>query len=165
MYMCRLRHSKIWRSQRKVRTENNAKTGKIIFWCNFKGALTALRQFLATENPLKRWKMLFISPQKLFLFSRYLSFCLDFLVNYRNNLIKKIRSISNFMTSQPGYQTLVIHILPSILKSNGNQTMKFNMGNMGNIFLEKIIHKMKWRNYSQTLFWKFKIEHISESIV
>ena len=28
----------------------------------------------------KRWKMLFISAQKLFSFSRYLSFCLDFLV-------------------------------------------------------------------------------------
>ena len=45
---------------------------------------------------------LFISPQKLFSFSRYLSFCLDFLVMYRNGLIKKIRLISNFMRSQSG---------------------------------------------------------------
>ena len=35
--------------------------------------------------------MLFISPQKLLSFRRYLSFCLDFLVMYRNGLIKKIK--------------------------------------------------------------------------
>ena len=59
-----------------------------------------------TENQLKAlyemMKMLFISPQKLFSFSRYLSFSLDFLVMYWNGLIKKIRLISNFMASQPG---------------------------------------------------------------
>ena len=36
-------------------------------------------------------KNAFISPQKLFSFSRYLSFCLDFLVMYRKGLIKKIK--------------------------------------------------------------------------
>ena len=50
----------------------------------------------------KQWKMLFISPQKLFSFSKYFSFCLDLFVIYRNGLIEKIRLISNFMTSQPG---------------------------------------------------------------
>ena len=55
-----------------------------------KGALSGLRQFLGTQSPLKRWKVLFISPRKLFPFSRYLNFCLDFLVMYRNCLIKKI---------------------------------------------------------------------------
>ena len=35
--------------------------------------------------------MLFISPQKLFLFSRSLSFCLDFLVMYGKVLMKKIK--------------------------------------------------------------------------
>ena len=30
-----------------------------------------------------------ISPQKLFSFTRYLSFCLDFLVMYQNGFIKK----------------------------------------------------------------------------
>ena len=29
----------------------------------------------------------------------------------------------------------------------------------------KTIRKMWWRNYSQTLFWRIKIEHTSESIV
>ena len=55
----------------------------------------------------KWWKMLFISPQKLFSFSRYLSFCLDFLVMYRNGLIKKIKLISNFMTPKFCQQTIV----------------------------------------------------------
>ena len=84
--------------------------------------------------------MLFISPQKLLLFSRYLSFCLDFLVMYQNGLIRKIRLIPNFMTSQPGQQTLVIRILPNILRCKGNQTMKFGQlieCNIRNIFLEK----------------------------
>ena len=68
----------------------------------FKDPLSSLPQFLTTESPLKGWKMLFISPQKLFSFSRYLSFCLDFFVMYENGVIRKIRLISNFMTSQRG---------------------------------------------------------------
>ena len=82
----------------------------------------------------------FISPQKLFLFSRYLCFCLDFLLMYQNGLIKKMRLISNLMTSQPDYQTVVIHIFSNISRSKGNQTIKFGHlieCNMRNIFLEK----------------------------
>ena len=44
------------------------------------------------------------------------------------------------MTSQPGKQTIVIHILPNILKNKDNQAMKFGQlreYNMENIFLEK----------------------------
>ena len=44
------------------------------------GALSGLRQFLPIESPSEWWKTLFISPQNLFSFSRYLNFCLDFLV-------------------------------------------------------------------------------------
>ena len=63
---------------------------------------------------------------------------------YPNGLIKKIRLISNFMTSQPGQQTILIHILPNISRSKGNQTMKFGQlieYNMRNIFLEKSFTK------------------------
>ena len=49
--------------------------------------------------------MLFISPEKFFLFSRYLSFCLDVLVMFRNGLNKKIKLVSYFMTSQLGQLT------------------------------------------------------------
>ena len=68
----------------------------------FKGTLSGLRQFLATESFLKMMKNAFFSSRKLFSFLRYLSFCLVFLVMYRNGLIKKMRLISHFMTSQPG---------------------------------------------------------------
>ena len=66
-----------------------------------KGAVSGLKLFLATESSLKMMKNAFISTQKLFSFSRYLCFCLDILVMYQNGLIKNIRLISNFMTSQP----------------------------------------------------------------
>ena len=44
------------------------------------------------------------------------------------------------MTSQPSQQTIAIHILPNIVKSKGNQTMKLGRlieYNMRNIFLKK----------------------------
>ena len=44
------------------------------------------------------------------------------------------------MMSHPGLQTIVIQILPDILRSKGSQTMKFVQlieCNMRNIFLEK----------------------------
>ena len=64
----------------------------------FKGALSGLRQFFAIESPLKMIKDVFISPQKLFLFSRCLNICLDFLVMSKNGLIRKKKLVSNFMT-------------------------------------------------------------------
>ena len=42
--------------------------------------------------------------------------------------------------SQPGLQAIVIHILPNILRSKGNQTMKFDQlldYNMRIIFIRK----------------------------
>ena len=39
--------------------------------------------------------------------------------------IRKIRLISKFMASRPGYQTITILILPNISRSKGNQKMKF----------------------------------------
>ena len=44
------------------------------------------------------------------------------------------------MTSQPGWQTIVIHILPNISRCKGNQTMKFGQlieCNIRRIFFEK----------------------------
>ena len=59
---------------------------------------------------------------------------------YKYGLIRKIRLISNFMASQPGLQTIAMHILPNISRSKSNQTMKFGQlikYNMRNIFAEK----------------------------
>ena len=54
--------------------------------------------------------------------------------------MRNTRLISKLMTSQPGKQTIAIHILPNISRTKGNQAMKFGhlvKYNMRNIFLEK----------------------------
>ena len=82
----------------------------------------------------------FISPQELFLFSRYLNFCLEFLVMQKNDLIRRIRLISKFMMPQPGKQTIAIHILLNNSISKGNQAMKISLlkeCNRSIVFLEK----------------------------
>ena len=61
----------------------------------------------------------------LFISSRYLNIYLDFKSERENGLIRKIGLISKFMTSQPGYQTTAMHMLPNISRVKGNQIMKF----------------------------------------
>ena len=105
--------------------------------------------------------MLFISPQKLFSFSRQLKFCLDFLVTQKNGLIRKIRGlILKFMMPQPSYQTIAIHILNNISRSKGNQAMKFGHlieCNMRNIFLEKSCTKCDGETISRPSSKKSKL--------
>ena len=58
------------------------------------------------------------------------------------------------MTSQPGKQTIAIHILTNISRNKGNQKMNFKhfiKCNMRNTFLEKSFTKYGG-NYPQTLF-------------
>ena len=43
----------------------------------------------------------------------------------KNGFIRKISSISKFMTSQAGYQTVTLRILLNISQSKGYQTMEF----------------------------------------
>ena len=79
---------------------------------------------------------------------------------WQNGLIRKIRLISNFMTSQPGQQTVVIHILSNISRSKGNQTMKFGQlieCNMRNIFLEKSYTKYGGETSPRPFSEKFKL--------
>ena len=48
------------------------------------------------------------------------------------------------MTSQPGEQTIAIHIMSNISRSKGNQAIKFGQlleYNMRNIFVEKLYTK------------------------
>ena len=56
----------------------------------------------------------------------------------KNDWIRKISLTSKFMTSQPGLQTIAIHVLPNMSQSKDNQTMKFGQlieYNKRNIFL------------------------------
>ena len=65
-------------------------------------------------------KCFFISTEKFFSFSRYSNLCLDFSITWKSGLIRRIRLISKFVTSQPGKQTIAIHILFNISRSKGN---------------------------------------------
>ena len=58
---------------------------------------------------------------------------------YKKGLIREIRLISKFMTSQPKKQRIATKILPNISRIKSNQTIKFGQlieYNMRNIFLE-----------------------------
>ena len=79
---------------------------------------------------------------------------------YQNDLIKRIWLISKFMSSQPGLQTNVIHILPNISRSKDNQTMKFGKlieCNMRNIFLEKSYAKCYGKTSPRPFSEKLKL--------
>ena len=103
----------------------------------------------------------------LILFSRYLSFCLDFLVMFENALITKIRLIPKFMTWQPGYQTIAIQILSNISRSKYNWTLKFGQlieYNMRNIFVQKSYTKCGGETIPRSFSKNIEIEYISGSI-
>ena len=52
-------------------------------------------------------------------------FCPEFFVTQRNALIRKLWSISNFLTPQTGQQIITIHILSNISRGKSSQAMKF----------------------------------------
>ena len=61
------------------------------------------------------------------------------------------------MTSQPGKQTIAIHILPNISRSKSNQEMKYGQlieYNTRNIFLEKSYMKY----FEETIIRPFSIK-------
>ena len=58
------------------------------------------------------------------------------------------------MTSQPGLQTIAIHILPNISQSNGNQTIKFG---------QLIEHNKK--NFAEKFFFKNYAENEARRLV
>ena len=62
--------------------------------------------------------------------------------------------------SQPGEQTIAIHILPNISKSKGSQAMKFGQlieYNMRNIFVEKSYTKCAGETIPRPLSKKSKL--------
>ena len=64
------------------------------------------------------------------------------LARFKHCLVRKIRLISKFMTSQPENQSVAI--LPNMSRSKSSRTKKFGQVvkyNMKNIFLEKLYTK------------------------
>ena len=69
------------------------------------------------------------------------------------------------MTSQPGLQTIAIHILLNISQSKGNQKMKYSQlieYNKSNIFLQKLCRKWSKETSSRPLYFLKKIWGESE---
>ena len=121
-----------------------------------KGTLRGLRQFLATENPLRIIKNAFYFTLKAVSIINTFKFCSEFFDDVRNRLIRKLKLISNFMTSQTGKQIITVYILPHISRDKVNQGMKFGQlieHNMRNIFLEESCRKCG-RETSPRLFFK-----------
>ena len=76
----------------------------------------------------------------------------------KNGLIRKVRLISKFMTSQICEGTITIDILPNASRSKDNQTMKFGQlieYDEKNIFLKKPWRK-RGRETSFTPLFVFK---------
>ena len=64
------------------------------------------------------------------------------------------------MTSQPGWKTSVIHMLPRILRSKENQTMKIGQSmeqNFRNIFVEISYTKHGEETAPRPFSWKLKL--------
>ena len=83
-----------------------------------------------------------------------------FVVMQNNDVIRKLRLISKFTTSQPGKQTIAIYILPNISRSKGNQTIKFGQlieYNMRNYFIEKSYRKVGGETIPTTFSKKSKL--------
>ena len=96
------------------------------------------------ESPLNMIKNPFYLILKVRFVLKIFVFVTTFWSCRKNGLIRKIMLTSKFMTSQPGLQTIAIHILPNISQSKGNQTMKFGQlieYNKRNIFLQKLCRK------------------------
>ena len=81
-------------------------------------ALTFQKNILYTLiNPFKNDEKYFLFHYKSSFCSQDLKFYLIFWLCRKNRLIRAIWLISKFMTSKPGYQAIIIHILPNILRS------------------------------------------------
>ena len=87
----------------------------------------------------KWWKILFISSKKFFSFWRYLNASIVRSCR-KNSLIRNIRIISQYMTSQPGKRTITMHILPNNSGSKSKQGKTFGqvIYNKRNKFLRKM---------------------------
>ena len=75
------------------------------------------------KSPLKMTKNVFYFVLKaFFVLKMFTFFFTTFWSCRKSSLIRKIRLISKFMTSQPGLQTIPIHIWPNISQSKDNQS-------------------------------------------
>ena len=67
--------------------------------------------------------------------------------------LERLGLISKFVMSQPGLQTIAIHILLNISQSKDNMAIKFGQLIEYNLFSSKIMQKMRQGNYFPTSFY------------
>ena len=80
-----------------------------------------------------------IHIKNVFLLLRYFNFCSDFF-GYVGQRVDKKSEVNIKINDAINWETITIHILPNILRSKGNYTMKFGQlieYNVKNIFLQK----------------------------
>ena len=125
---------------------------------HFRGALSCLGQFLATESPFKMMKNAFYITLIALFFFKISKFWSWLFGHVEKRLIRKIRLIPKFMRSQPVKQIIAMHILCNISRSKGNQS-ELREYNMRKNFLAKSY--TKWcadlfsRPFSKS--WKLSI--------
>ena len=119
-----------------------------------------LGQFLATERPSKFMKNAFcftlkaLFVLKIFQFFSWLFSHAEKQLDYKGKINFKI------IMSYPGKQAIAIHILPNILRSKGNQVMKFGQlieYNIRNIFLKKSYTKYGGESIPRPFLKKSKL--------
>ena len=99
------------------------------------------------KSPLKVMKNVFYFIVRAPFVLNIWIFVLTFWVMWKNGLIRKLKLISKFMTSQPGWQVIGIHILANILRNKDSQTMKFGdliEYNKRNIFFKSYAENKTW---------------------
>ena len=139
-----------------------------------KDKLSGLRQLLASESPVKLKKNAFHFTLKVLFVLKTFKFLSRLFGCVENDLIRKIRLTSKFMFHNLVNKQLQCTHWPLSQEVKAIRQLNLDINwilmklieyNMRKFFFRKIIHKMRWRTYSQTLVWKIKIEHISGSIV
>ena len=113
------------------------RTGHFVFAKSDSHLLKIISFICFNESPSKMIKTVFSFMLKA-LFVLKIIFVLSFWLYRKNGLIRNIRVISKFMTSQPGQETSATHILSNISWSKGNKRMRFGQFikyNERNIFL------------------------------
>ena len=101
-----------------------------------KGALSGLRQFLATDSPLKMMKNAFYFTSRSLSILKIFKF-LSWLFVHEAKWLDKKGKVNFSFFDVIAWLTIVIHILPNISTSKGNQAMKYGQlieCNMRNIF-------------------------------
>ena len=108
-------------------------------WLHFKDALSGLRQFLATESPLKMMKNAFYFIIKALFVLKIFKF-LSWLFDHVSKQLGYGHKVNFKFYDVTAWLTMIIYILPNISRCKDNKTREFGQlieCNIRNIFLEK----------------------------